>query len=280
MGCNKILKDFSKDIDNLQFKIEHYKLYNIYTFFVRLLLKNGIMISKGFPFILSSVIVLNSSTYKNNKIFKRDIVQKPGYIQTIDMTNGNHEENVCVEKGKNKIEYSNGWTINNQGLYERIVVSFKVNNRVDLENLDDILNMPEDKLRELLTVKEVKTVIRKELSEEDKIYNDDTIIVTQYIKSKDVEVLRKETGKENFEHSMMYILSVWLFTIWFKKVKKFLIKTVVEDKLGDNLAMHQYVYEVELDDLKKILEVKKDNLMLLQNESQDKDRSLIKVRKK
>ena len=160
------------------------------------------------------------------------------------------------------------------------MVSFKVNNRVDLENLDDILNMPEDKLRELLTVKEVKTVIRKELSEEDKIYNDDTIIVTQYIKSKDVEVLRKETGKENFEHSMMYILSVWLFTIWFKKVKKFLIKTVVEDKLGDNLAMHQYVYEVELDDLKKILEVKKDNLMLLQNESQDKDRSLIKVRKK
>ena len=100
MGCNKILKDFSKDIDNLQFKIEHCKLYNIYTFFVRLLLKNGIMISKGFPFILSSVIVLNSSTYKNNKIFKRDIVQKPGYIQTIDRLMGIMKKTFVLRKEK------------------------------------------------------------------------------------------------------------------------------------------------------------------------------------
>lgn len=280
MSSNKIVREFTKDVNDLQFKIEHRKLYNTRTFLIRFLIKSGMALNRSFPFILSSALVLNSNSYKENKVFQRDVVSKPGYIQSIDMSNGSHEENACANNGRNMVEYSTGWSINNQGLYERTVVSFNVNKKINLKNLDDILKMTEEELKELLTVSNVKTITQRELSEEDKMYDEDTVIVTQYVKSKDVEVLRQETSKENFEHSMACICSTCLFAVWFIKIKKFLIKTVIEDKLEDSLTMHRYIYEIELEDLENILETKKDNLSLLQNELQDKGRGLSRIRRR
>lgn len=280
MSSNKIVREFTKDVNDLQFKIEHRKLYNTRTFLIRFLIKSGMALNRSFPFILSSALVLNSSSYKENKVFQRDVVSKPGYIQSIDMSNGSHEENVCANNGRNMVEYSTGWLINNQGLYERTVVSFNVNKKINLKNLDDVLKMTEEELKELLTVSNVKTITQRELSGEDKMYDEDTVIVTQYVKSKDVQVLRQETSKENFEHSMAYICSTCLFAVWFMKIKKFLIKTVIEDKLEDSLTMHRYIHEIELEDLKNILEIKKDNLSLLQNELQDKGRGLSRIRRR
>ena len=280
MSSNKIVREFTKDVNDLQFKIEHRKLYNTRTFLMRLLIKSGMALNRSFPFILSSALVLNSSSYKENKVFQRDVVSKPAYIQSIDMSNGGHEDNVCANNGRNMVEYSTGWSINNQGLYERTVVSFNVNKKINLKNLDDVLKMTEEELKELLTVSNVKTITQRELSEEDRMYDEVTVIVTQYVKSKDVEVLRQETSKENFEHSVAYIFSTCLFAVWFMKIKKFLIKTVIEDKLEDSLTMHRYIHEIELEDLENILEIKKDNLSLLQNGLQDKGRGLSRIRRR
>ena len=64
MSSNKIVREFTKDVNDLQFKIEYRKLYNTRTFLMRLLIKSGMALNRSFPFILSSALVLNSSSYK------------------------------------------------------------------------------------------------------------------------------------------------------------------------------------------------------------------------
>ena len=277
---DKILKKITKDVNHLQFQIEHRKLYNAFIVFVRFWVKSGIILDKCFPFFLSTVLVLNSDSFKNDKAFKRDIVSKPAYIQTINTSNGIFEENIRAVGGDNIVEYSSAWMINNTGLYERTVVTYKVNNKINLKNIDEILSMTEEELNDLLKIIDVNVVTKEYLTEEDQLYNEDVVIVTQYIKSKDVEVLRQETSKENFEHSVAYIFLTCLFAVWFMKIKKFLIKTVIEDKLEDSLTMHRYIHEIELEDLENILEIKRDNLSLLQNELQDKGRGLSRIRRR
>lgn len=44
--------------------------------------------------------------------------------------------------------------------------------------------------------------------------------------------------------------------------------------------MHRYIHEIELEDLENILEIKKDNLSLLQNGLQDKGRGLSRIRRR
>ena len=39
MSSNKIVREFTKDVNDLQFKIEHRKLYNTRTFLIRFLIK-------------------------------------------------------------------------------------------------------------------------------------------------------------------------------------------------------------------------------------------------
>lgn len=280
MSNDKILKKITKDVNHLQFQIEHRKLYNTFIAFVRFWVKSGIILDKSFPFFLSTVLVLNSNSFKNDKAFKRDIVSKPAYIQTINTSNGIFEENIRAVGGDNIVEYSSAWMINNTGLYERTVVTYKVNNKINLKNIDEILSMTEEELNDLLKIIDVNVVTKEYLTEEDQLYNEDVVIVTQYIKSKDDKILRQETGKENFRHSSLYVFSVWLYAIWIMKIKKFFIKNVVEDTLEEYLTIYKYIRDDELKDLRKILEIKCNNLDMLQDKTQDKGKSLSRVRKR
>ena len=140
--------------------------------------------------------------------------------------------------------------------------------------------MTEEELNDLLKIIDVNVVTKEYLTEEDQLYNEDVVIVTQYIKSKDDKILRQETGKENFRHSSLYVFSVWLYAIWIMKIKKFFIKNVVEDTLEEYLTIYKYIRDDELKDLRKILEIKCNNLDMLQDKTQDKGKSLSRVRKR
>lgn len=279
MQNNKILKTFQKDANIVQFKIEHTNLYNTIAAIIRFFLKGGQKLEKCIPLVLSALIVTNSSHFKKNKPFRSDILSKPAYIQMIDASNGIHEENILAIRHDNIVEYSTGWLKNNNEQYERVVTTYKINSKINSTKLEEIFSMTEDELFDLLKIVDVNVITKDYLTTEDKVYNEDVITVIQYAKSNDKKVLRQETDSECYLNMSTYVAFVLLYASWLKKIKKALIKSEVGDKLEECLSRFEYVNEHDLDELKKILEIKKQNVAILKEDVKD-DKGFSRVRKR
>ena len=204
---NELMKKLTKDANRLQNKIEHRKLYNIRNAVVRSLIKSGIAVDYALPFIIVAMIIANAQTSKGNAPFRVDeIVEKAG-IETIDTSSGIHLEHLSYDFDYDDelIEYSTGWIVNEQGLYERTVTSYRLNDDIDLENKEKILEMTKDDIDNALVITDIKTVKKNALNPEDQIYNSDAIIVIDHSESEEKTISRLETKSENFLHSLWYI---------------------------------------------------------------------------
>ena len=158
---NTIVDKFTNEIDELKFQMNHRKLYNFRTFLIRFLAKMGLAVNKWFPFILAYTMVFNSSIYKKNKPFRRDMISKPAYIQSVDTSKGVHREDICSEYKETMFEYSTAWSMNNIGLYQRTITSYKVNDKIDLNNLDEVLNMTKEEIDGALKIIYAKVITKR-----------------------------------------------------------------------------------------------------------------------
>ena len=255
---NEIMKKLTKDANRLQNKIEHRKLYNIRNAVVRSLIKSGIAVDYALPFIIVAMIIANAQTSKGNAPFRVDeIVEKAG-IETIDTSSGIHLEHLSYDFDYDDelIEYSTGWIVNEQGLYERTVTSYRLNDDIDLENKEKILEMTKDDIDNALVITDIKTVKKNALNPEDQIYNSDAIIVIDHSESEEETITRLETKSENFWHSLWYIVLVKIF-----------VKTYMRDKLREYEPSFRKINKEELDTMKKILKMKQENLSMLNNDN-------------
>lgn len=130
MKNNKyLLKQLTSDIERLQYKIEHRCISNVRSFVARTLIKSGIAIDYALPFIISSVLAYNNLISEGyNPLHFDDVAVKAG-IETIDTSSGVHIEHISFDfiYDNRLIEYSTGWIINDNNLYERTVTSYKLN---------------------------------------------------------------------------------------------------------------------------------------------------------
>lgn len=265
MTNNKIVRKLTKEVNDLQFQLAHYKLYNTRNAVMKFLLKSGITLDKLCPYLLSGVLVANLGSFKKNPPFEKNMVSKPAYIQTIDISNGVHKEDTLFNRLSSTFEYSTSWTINDLGLYERTITSYVISKDIDLNDTDRIFSMSKEDIDELLKIKDVKTITKRELTDNDVIYNDEGVLtITQYVESKDEEVVRMETGIDNLCHSLLYLVFVGIGVDVLSTIKKILIKNVIEDKLNAKINTYRYITPYDLLEIKKVLEAKQENLRLLQ----------------
>ena len=176
---HELVAKLNNDVNKLQNKIEHRNLYNVRNFVVQALLKSGIAIDYALPFILAAIIFANSQTAKGNTPFRiNEITEKAG-IETMDTSNGIHIEHISYDFNYDDelIEYTTGWIVNDKGLYERTVTSYRLSDEIDLDDTEKILSMSKEELEQLLVITNVKTIKKNTLDAEDSIYNDDAIIV-------------------------------------------------------------------------------------------------------
>lgn len=223
---NELMKKLTKDANRLQNKIEHRKLYNIRNAVVRSLIKSGIAVDYALPFIIVAMIIANAQTSKGNAPFRVDeIVEKAG-IETIDTSSGIHLEHLSYDFDYDDelIEYSTGWIVNEQGLYERTVTSYRLNDDIDLENKEKILEMTKDDIDNALVITDIKTVKKNALNPEDQIYNSDAIIVIDHSESEEETITRLETKSENFWHSLWYIVLVLSYGNNVRLLEKIFVK--------------------------------------------------------
>lgn len=271
-NSNKIFNKLNRNVHSLEKQIKHLEMYNIRNLAIRLVLKNGMVLRHTLPFVTSFLILANSPGFKDNLPFHKDEIMSTYDLETIDTSNGIHLKHLSddYKYEEEAIEYSTGWKLDNMGLYERTVTSYRVSDVLDLNNPEKILSMSKEEIEQSLVTTNIRTIRKNALTPEDDIYNSAALIVVNHKTSED-KMLRSETSKENLVYSAVYMSLVLGLGIGLKKVKKILVKEDMKDKYERLAASFKIIEKDDIEDAKKILDLRKKNLQLLAEEPRENE---------
>lgn len=284
---DKLLKKLSKDVKTIENEIKHRKIYNIRNFVVRTLLQSGIAIDYALPFILTSIVISQIYTSRFSSPFSFDEIIEKANIETIDTSSGFHQEKVSYDFSYNKelIEYSTGWHKNDKGLFERTVTSYRISDEIDLSKTEEILSMSKEEIENILVITNVQTICKNTLTKDDDIYTQDALIIINYKESENEFRTRQETLAENIGNSIYFIILSLLWGNCVRSIENVFIKTYIRDNLRRYKSLFRRINKEELNTMKKILEIKKKNLELIdekfnnnKEEINEKQHTLIKYR--
>ena len=214
------------------------------------------------PYILATILVFQYQVSRGNIPFRYDDIKVRTGIETIDTSTGVHLEHISEDFDYDYVilEHSTGWSINDDGLYERVVTSYRMNFEIDLSNIKNILFMSKDEIDNIFEVFDVQTINKTNLNYEDSVYNEEAIILISQVYSNDNIITRKESLAENIFNSLAFLLGVFLLGSCFKNIAKCFIKIDIRDRLK---VYESLFNEINLQELEKILEIKKQNLALI-----------------
>lgn len=266
---NGLVEKLTKDVSKLEKKIENRKLYNVRNFAIKALLKSGIAVDYALPFILAAIIFANSQASKGNTPFHIDEITEKAGIETIDTSSGIHLEHVSYDFDYDDelIEHSTGWYVNDKGLYERTITSYRLNDEINLEETDKIMAMTKEELEQILVITNIRTIKKNTLTPEDSIYNEDAIIVINHSESETESITRLETSSENVWGSIWYIILALCWGNNFRNIEKIFVKTYLRDRLREYEPLFRQINKEELETMRKILKVKQENLALVKGET-------------
>ena len=261
------IKEMVQNTSKLQNDIKYYKLINIRNKIIRILIKSGLALDTILPFLCSLTICYQDTS---TKPFKLDNIKTYASIQTIDMNKIHLEkESYKTNYYKNSVEYTTGF-IKNNDMYERTVTTYELS-KDDINNIDEFNNMTYEDLNEQLQIKEVKIIRKKELSQNDYLYLVDTVIVT---KSGIDESKYKITKQNIVDESMDIILYLFFsgsLTFGLYTAKEILFSEKLKKKLKQKEKQYQNLSKKELEEMKQILLLNKNNLQLFeQTQNQEK----------
>ena len=259
---NKLVNILTNEINQLENKIEHRKFYSVRNFVVKSLIRSGIAIDYALPYILATILVFQYQVLRGNIPFRYDDIKVRTGIETIDTSTGIHLEHISEDFDYDYVilEHSTGWSINDDGLYERVVTSYRMNFEIDLSNIKNVLFMSKDEIDNIFEVFDVQTINKTNLNYEDSVYNEEAIILISQVYSNDNVITRKESLGENIFNSLAFLLGVFLLGSCFKNIAKCFIKIDIRDRLK---VYESLFNEINLQELEKILEIKKQNLALI-----------------
>lgn len=259
---NKLVNILTNDIKQLENKIEHRKFYSVRNFVVKSLIRSGIAIDYALPYILATILVFQYQASRGNIPFRFDDIKVRTGIETIDTSTGIHLEHISEAFDYDYVilEHFTGWSINDDGLYERVVTSYRMNFEIDLSDIKNVLFMSKDEIDNIFEVFDVQTINKTNLNYEDSVYNEEAIILISQVYSNDNIITRKESLGENVFNSLAFLLGVFLLGSCFKNIAKCFIKIDIRDRLK---VYESLFNEINLQELEKILEIKKQNLALI-----------------
>ena len=259
---NKLVNILTNEINQLENKIEHRKFYSVRNLVVKSLIRSGIAIDYALPYILATILVFQYQVLRGNIPFRYDDIKVRTGIETIDTSTGIHLEHISEDFDYDYVilEHSTGWSINDDGLYERVVTSYRMNFEIDLSNIKNVLFMSKDEIDNIFEVFDVQTINKTNLNYEDSVYNEEAIILISQVYSNDNVITRKESLGENIFNSLAFLLGVFLLGSCFKNIAKCFIKIDIRDRLK---VYESLFNEINLQELEKILEIKKQNLALI-----------------
>lgn len=264
MNKKELMDTLENDINVLQRKIKYKRLYNLRNLIIHRAIDAGLKVEKLLPFIISALIVYCSESAIGNVPFKSDTITDDSYLQTMENKDGViiEKQSFDVHYNDNYLEYSTNWELNDNGLFERVITSFEIDDSFDLEDKDTILNMSLEDISKLLLVNDVRTIQKSSLDDDDVIYKEPMVILTTFEKDENNKRKREETLGENINYSFIYLLLSLSLGLGLDKVKSILVKTYIVDELEKIKGIYEII---DIDDLQKLLQIKLNNMEKLNN---------------
>ena len=192
-------------------------------------------------------------------------------ITTVTSTSNNLDSKIEYKSYpyNKSIEYSTKWKINDDGFYERTITQYELNSFVNTLTIDEILGMTKDEIEKMFYILDIKTIQKKQLDKEDQIYKENLVIVNVYDTDTNHYRYRNETFEENAISTLMYLILSLLLGFSLKKVDKIIFKDYFIDRFNLSLINYKNIEKTEIDELRKIIKLKKENLLLLKEDNND-----------
>lgn len=257
----ELIEKLTKNVKKIQDKIEFKNLYNIRNIVVQLLLKSGICIDFALPFITALLVILNISSVKDDLPFHIDEITVDANIEAIDASNDDMLDNSFYDG--EIVEYLTEWTMNARKIYERVVTSYKLDDKLSSSDKSKVINMSKDELDKMFTVSNVKTINKDTLSDYYYLLDDsNTVIIIDHLKEKET-ITRLETKTENFVNSLNFLCLLVAIGNVIAVLKKLTLKDAIKNKLSEYDSYFKFIRKSELETMKKILQLRQENLMML-----------------
>lgn len=266
LNKKELLKRLQNDIKKLEKKIEHPNRYNLRAYATKTLIKSGIALDYAMPFILSTIIIFNLYSQSYNNPFTADDVEVKAKIQTIDTSTGIHNKKISFDydyDNESTFQHSTAWTLNDYGIYERTITSYKIDNSIALNNIDKVLSMSKDEIEKSFVITNIEKMQKGILDLEDQLYIEDMIIITKVSEDPNNVKLECESSFEVISDLIIYLICSFFSGLVFK-IAMGKCDRNIRGKLEEIESQCIPITSQDLIELKKILELKKANLDLLE----------------
>ena len=272
----EIYNHFNQEVVDLEQKIKNIKIHNLKSFWKRSEIKTILMIHRLLPFALATMIISSSNTLENRKILKRNYINGKSQILSTDrLTEYHHEFSTLNHQNNiNKIEYTTGWSSNKDNSYSRTIITYEIDNNIDLTDLSSIQNKSKEELEKSLHIIDVQTITKTELNADDQLYREPVIIITRNFLPEN-----KNQKKEEILFSLLYIILITFLGTGINTIRRIILQERIETKLKKLLVRYKKIEESEIAELEEILAIKKENLNLLENNSSTNINNPIPLRK-
>lgn len=264
----EIYNHLNNEEKELNEKVSNIRLYNLKNFFRRRGVDAVFVLHKATPFVLATIIA--SSTFpmlSTKKPFHKDTIIEKAYIQSINSSTGyNYQRSSFDYKyDTNRLEYSTGWTLDENNLYTRTLTTYQIDDSIDLRDLDSLLSKTEQELRESLYITNIEKISKPELTKEDEMFNEPAVIITRSFTSDELFYEREENTGEDLWTSVLYISYIAIIGLGLASIRNTIFKRKAEKELEKLKLKYRRISAEEIEELKELLLIKQENLKLLNN---------------
>ena len=284
MAQNKIIKKINVNIENCKKIVKDKDVYNKKVKLVKKYTKAGIVASYLVPYVITLPILTSIKIEKGNNPFVKDMIPVAKTIEVIDTSNGTHIEHISddYKYDETNFEYSTGWKINENGLYERQLVEYKINDDYNFDDVEEIFSMSKEEIDNIFDIDTYKTICKKTLEPEDYYYDEDGFIITNHVESTEKVLEKESTGDYIFNLLSILFASFCLGSLLNLADEMFnllLYRARKNMKNYQNSYNEVNVFDVEI--AQKLLKINQDNMDLLtDNLEEDEEYKKFVLRRK
>lgn len=267
----KLIKTLRKEIKTLEKQIKNIEFHNSKIVLKTNFIKTRLVLNRISPFVLAGVISFGAVSGLGFNPFSNEKVKEKSKIEYSSTSTGLNKKSTSYDREYNNSFYhTTGWELNKNGLYERTVTYYELDTSIDLSDIDNILSMSKEEIEDKLNVINIEKIQKSSLSVDDEIYNEDMVVVTKSVEDEENYVFHDETFFENLIDVGFYLIGVIAFGLSIRIINKKVLK--IDEKLNEKNCLS--VEEFDIDTLLGILEMKKHNLEMLEEDSYDRQRSV------
>lgn len=250
----KRLKEIANDKDKYNRKIKLKKLG----------IRIGIITDTCLPFFVAGLII----TVAKPESFNDNTVKEYTNVLTIENKDGEllnrKSMDVDYDDFSDEIEFSTGWKLNDRNMYERSFIKVYYDEALKSLSKEEILKMNREDFFKKLTIKDKETIEKNKLTEEDLIYKDDGVYITNIYEDLNDYYERKKTiGEYIFEFIIAYVVAELILGFGIQYIKKVITKDVIKKKLTEKDKKLFFVDEKDLEEVKILIENREEIVNLL-----------------